>query len=257
MAPALPLRCQGCVTQRGQLFGGYRPRKVQETVLYETVQEHWEAFQQLAGEHGSLPKFVSREFDDYLKCGRLEHGFARVQCTGCGFEHLLPFSCKRRGFCPSCLGRRMNDLSLHLVDEVLPEVPLRQWVVTVPFSLRYRLGFDRRASGQLIRCFHRALRRHMTHRAKEALGQPSGQLCLFTSEALTDPPKKTPSRTPWAKLLARIFKVDAETCPQCGSPCRIVAFVTEKDEVEQVLGSMPRGPPSAMETSNAQLPLLA
>ena len=31
-------------------------------------------------------------------------------------------SCKRRGFCPSCLGRRMSDLAAHLVDEVSPEV---------------------------------------------------------------------------------------------------------------------------------------
>src|SRR5690554_7795105 len=43
-----------------------------------------------------------REFEDYLKCGRLEHGFLRVRCQSCHHEKLVAFSCKRRGFCPSC-----------------------------------------------------------------------------------------------------------------------------------------------------------
>ena len=31
----------------------------------------------------SLPLHVQKEFDEYLKCGRLEHGFLRVQCCSC------------------------------------------------------------------------------------------------------------------------------------------------------------------------------
>ena len=30
-----------------------------------------------------LPDYVRQEFDEYLKCGRLEHGFLRVQCNTC------------------------------------------------------------------------------------------------------------------------------------------------------------------------------
>lgn len=37
-----------------------------------------------------LPSYVSREFDDYLKCGRLEHGFLRVRCDNCHHEKLWP-----------------------------------------------------------------------------------------------------------------------------------------------------------------------
>ena len=48
---------------------------------------------------GHLPGFVRQEFEDYLKCGLLEHGFLRVKCDGCRHEHLVAFSCKRRGFC--------------------------------------------------------------------------------------------------------------------------------------------------------------
>jgi hypothetical protein len=28
-----------------------------------------------------LPAYVTKEFDEYLKCGRLEHGFLRVRCA--------------------------------------------------------------------------------------------------------------------------------------------------------------------------------
>lgn len=71
----------------------------------------------------TLPQFVRREFEDYLKCGRLEHGFLRVRCTDCHAEKLVAFSCKRRGFCPSCGARRMVESAALLVDEVLPDAP--------------------------------------------------------------------------------------------------------------------------------------
>jgi hypothetical protein len=46
--------------------------------------------------------FVEQEFRDFLTCGVLAHGFARLRCADCAFERLVPFSCKGRGFCPSC-----------------------------------------------------------------------------------------------------------------------------------------------------------
>ena len=57
----------------------------------------------LEAEGGALPAFVKQEFDDYLKCGLLEHGLLRVKCDACSHEHLVAFSCKRRG--SSCLVR--------------------------------------------------------------------------------------------------------------------------------------------------------
>ncbi|KIG11948.1 hypothetical protein DB30_02249 [Enhygromyxa salina] len=32
--------------------------------------------------------------------------------------------------------RRMADVAAHLVDEVFPEVPVRQWVCSLPWRLR-------------------------------------------------------------------------------------------------------------------------
>jgi hypothetical protein len=119
---------------------------------------------------GTLPAFVKREFESYLECGLLEHGFARCVCGRCGLEHRVPFSCKRRGWCPSCVGRRMNDTAMHLVDEVLPAVAMRQWVVTVPWALKYRFGYDRRACALLSRVFSDVLSRRMRRKAKAELG---------------------------------------------------------------------------------------
>ena len=36
----------------------------------------------------------------------------------------------------------MADTAAHLVDHVFPEVPVRQWVLSVPFALRYRLAYN-------------------------------------------------------------------------------------------------------------------
>jgi hypothetical protein len=38
--------------------------------------------EQLGQQGKCLPDHVRREFDEYLKCGRFEHGFLRVRCEG-------------------------------------------------------------------------------------------------------------------------------------------------------------------------------
>ena len=97
-----------------------------------------------------MPKFVVQEFAAFLDCGILERGCALFVCEGCGATRLLGFGCKRRGFCPSCLGRRLSDVALHLVEHVLPEVPVRQWVCSLPWQLRYLLGFDRKLCAAVL-----------------------------------------------------------------------------------------------------------
>ena len=119
-----------------------------QTRLYQLIEAHYPAFvEHLAAHERRLPAHVQREFEDYLKCGRLEHGFLRVRCTDCHAERLVAFSCKRRGFCPSCGARRMADGAALLVDEVLPREPMRQWALSVPFALRYLFATDRCGAG--------------------------------------------------------------------------------------------------------------
>lgn len=86
------------------------------------VEQHYLVLvEHMAGQGRPLPDYVQREFEDYLKCSRLEHGFLRVRCDTCHAEHLVAFSRKRRGFCHSCGARRMAESAALLVDEVLPE----------------------------------------------------------------------------------------------------------------------------------------
>jgi hypothetical protein len=49
----------------------------------------------------------------------------------------MAFSCKQRGFCPGCGALRMAESAALLVNEVLPCQPMRQWVLSVPFPLRF------------------------------------------------------------------------------------------------------------------------
>ncbi|MHC5212111.1 MAG: transposase zinc-binding domain-containing protein, partial [Planctomycetota bacterium] len=124
----------------------YRPRRPAETVLYRVVARHVQAFLARTDRdpgRADLPGFVRRELLSLLDCGILARGFLRVRCPGCRQELLVGFSCKGRGFCPSCGGRRMADTAAHLVDRVLPHVPVRQWVLSLPFGLRFAVAFDR------------------------------------------------------------------------------------------------------------------
>jgi hypothetical protein len=120
----------------------YERHKPEQTVLYKIVQESLETFLKLVHEECGrpLPDFVEKEFRDYLKCGILAHGFLRAKCESCSSESLIAFSCKRRGFCPSCGARRMSESAIHLVDEVLPINPIRQWVLSFPFQSRLLLA---------------------------------------------------------------------------------------------------------------------
>ena len=93
----------------------YERQRPEETTLYQVVQEQLETFfTQVEAKTGSgLPDFVKDEFEAFLECGILAHGFLRVRCAHCAHEKLVAFSCKRRGFCPSCGARRMADVRVH------------------------------------------------------------------------------------------------------------------------------------------------
>ena len=143
------------------LPAGYRPRAPEGTVLHRVVREHLATFLDEArarSAHGfGLPGFVEREFREYLGCGVLARGFARVRCASCGDEHLVGFSCKRRGVCPSCTSRRAVDAAAHLVDAVLPVVPMRQWVLSFPIKVRWLLARRPALVGRVLAVFLRAL----------------------------------------------------------------------------------------------------
>jgi len=146
-------------------------------VLYEVLAEHLETF--LAREANDwltpgLPAYVVRELRAYLACGILAHGFARFHCFQCHSDALVAFSCKGRGFCPSCGGRRMAESAAHLVDHVIPRVPVRQWVISFPWVVRYLLARSPSLCTKVRAIFLRAVSSSYRERAA-AEGIPGGR----------------------------------------------------------------------------------
>jgi len=141
----------------------HRPER---TLLYQIVDEYCPAFKQyLEVQDACLPGYVEQEFEDYLKCGRLEHGFLRVRWESCHAAHLVAFSCKRRGFCPSRGARRMAESAAVLVDEVFPEQPVRQCVLSVPYPLRFLLASRPEVTGRVLGIVYLCLATHLIKQA--------------------------------------------------------------------------------------------
>jgi hypothetical protein len=63
----------------------------------------------------------------------------------------------------------MGERAAHLVDGVLGGLPVRQWVLTLPFRLRHRLAYDHRLCRAVLGVFVRALLGSAQRRAR-ALG---------------------------------------------------------------------------------------
>lgn len=122
----------------------YRRRQPERTLLYRTLQTHLATWLQLQedGTGRTAPASAEREFLRYLECGILANGFARARCSDCGHDYVVAYSCKGRGVCPSCTTRRMVETAAHLADHVIPRLPVRQWVLSVPKRIRYHLQHD-------------------------------------------------------------------------------------------------------------------
>ncbi|MPZ47050.1 MAG: hypothetical protein GEV05_27535 [Betaproteobacteria bacterium] len=140
----------------------YKRHRPEETTVYRVVQEELATFVAQVEAHtgssvpefvSSVPEFVKDEFEAYLECGILAHGFLRLRCGECAHEKLVAFSCRRRGFCPSCGVRRMD----RLVDQVIPRVPVRQWVLSFPIPLGILFAVHPKSLTPLLRVVHRVI----------------------------------------------------------------------------------------------------
>ncbi|MBN1568991.1 MAG: transposase [Acidobacteria bacterium] len=149
----------------------YRPRNPEDNLLYGIVSENLETFLSRQHERGrTVPRFVERELRSFLERGVLVNGFLRVHCDTCGKDRVVPFSCKGRSVCSSCCGRRMADTAAHLVDRVFPKVPVRQWVLSLPFALRYRLAYDSGLLRDVLHIFIQAVFSWLRRRARDYSG---------------------------------------------------------------------------------------
>lgn len=47
----------------------------------------------------------------------------------------------------------MAEETLQLTEHMVPEVPVRQWVLSLPYKIRYRLAYDKDACTIALRAF--------------------------------------------------------------------------------------------------------
>lgn len=74
----------------------------------------------------------------------------------------------------------MADTAAQLVDPVLPRVPVRQWVLTHPFGLRFRLAHDAAPTTEILRLFIRVVFASLRRRARQ--GDQSDEVDPFCQD---------------------------------------------------------------------------
>jgi len=146
----------------------YERRHPEVGLLYRIIDTYWPIFlreQERVGRN--VPVFIKDEFRKYLRCGIPEYGFVRTYCYQCRESGIVAFSCKKRGYCPSCCARRMNDEAAHLVDHVLPQVTSRQWVLSFPYKLRYQMAHNPRLTNKILSIFTVVISSYHKKKAKK------------------------------------------------------------------------------------------
>lgn len=157
----------------------YHPRTPSDSPLWRVLDEAYEEFRRsypavYQKRYGYFRPVVDEVVEDYLTCGDLQQGFARVRCTtpGCRNEYLLAFSCKGRWFCPSCHEKRVVQFGEQVLGEVLYPVPHRQFVFTVPILLRGYFRHNQPRLTALCQCAAASLQTWL----REVLRLPDGVL---------------------------------------------------------------------------------
>jgi hypothetical protein len=74
----------------------------------------------------------------------------------------------------------MTERAAHLVDAVLPRVPVRQWVLTVPYRLRYQMAWNHGLSRAVLGVYARVLLDVYARGARER-GIEGGQTGMVTA----------------------------------------------------------------------------
>ena len=76
---------------------------------------------------------------------------------------------------PSCCHPKRALLFAEHVEEVLGQVPIRQYVVTIPKMLRLAFKYERKFLGELSRCFYESIKEIFLAAAPEAGCSPTGE----------------------------------------------------------------------------------
>ena len=168
----------------------YERRAPEDSALHRAVRQGWPEVQAAIREQtgGKLPDYLHKAVKAYLACGQLANGFSRWQCPSCHKDMLVAFSCKVRGLCNSCDGKRMIEEAEHLTNSVLPKVPYRQWVLTLPFDLRYLAAWNVPLRNAILTAAMNAIHRQYEAqaRARGIKGKVQSGAVVVTQRASSD-----------------------------------------------------------------------
>jgi hypothetical protein len=134
----------------------YKPRE--KNVIQEILQDHFKSFEenydtQYSEKYGKYRIIRIKEaVEKFLECGDYTKGIARIKCTNpdCDHEYFRPFvaslkgACKNWYLCPSCNQKRLQLFAEHISENVLLNLPHRQFVFTLPKLLRPYFKYDRK-----------------------------------------------------------------------------------------------------------------
>ncbi len=159
------------------LIGVYEPRQPKNSAYYRCIEDNYETLERVWDEryrdtYGNYRVHITKVLYKYLDCGDPKMGFARIKCDECKSEFILPFSCKCRYFCPSCHQRRAIEFGECLFEEILKNVPHRQWVFSMPKRLRIYFRFNRKLLVKLSKIAWRILSQYLKESVSVSDGKP-------------------------------------------------------------------------------------
>ena len=160
---------------------GYKPRE--KNVIREILQDHFDAFEEnyetkYSEKYGTYRIIRIKEtVERFIECGDYSKGIARIKCTNshCKYEYFRPFAacaeiaCKSWYLCPSCNQKRLLLFSEHLSENVLLNLPHRQFLFTLPKLLRVYFKYDRNLFEEVSRIIFTIIHDYYTETVQTAV----------------------------------------------------------------------------------------
>ena len=213
----------------------YSRHKPEETVLYKIIQNNWLSFQaQVEQDTGyPLPDFVIKEFEEYLHCGILAHGFLRAQCQSRYIAR------------PAVAEERLstNDRGEVIYKFKKPWDDGTTAIKMTPMELMEKLAaLVPRPRVHLTR-FHGVLGPHYKYRKQIVPKKPQTttppHLALVAAPVEADkPPTAAKKRISWARLLKRVFNIDVSICAKCKGQVKIIAAIEDPKVIKKILAHL-------------------
>ena len=144
-------------------MGTYIPHR--EGVIQTIIRDSLTQFQACANPGQS----ILDRLEQCTGCADWSKGVARIRCEDCGHSYFRPFSCKVFHLCPSCDQKRTLLYAEYLAEDLLLDLPHRQFVFTIPKILRPYFKSDKRLFGEVSKLIFSLLSEFFSLAARQEL----------------------------------------------------------------------------------------